>query len=46
LLLDGVVTVLPKWGVTADGARFLFAVPISSPPPFNIVQNWQAMLPE
>jgi DNA-binding winged helix-turn-helix (wHTH) protein/Tol biopolymer transport system component len=38
--------VMPEWGVTADGARFLFAVPVSPPPPFNIVQDWQATLPK
>ena len=36
--------VLPQWGLTPNGDRFLFAVPVSPPPPFNIVQNWQAML--
>jgi serine/threonine protein kinase len=38
--------VIPQWGVTKDGARFLFAVPVSPPPPFNVVQDWQAMLPK
>ena len=37
--------VIPDWGVTADGARFLFAVPVSQPPPFNFVRDWQARLP-
>jgi hypothetical protein len=36
---------IPHWGVTRDGARFLFAVPVSPPPPFEIVQDWQATLP-
>lgn len=38
--------VIPEWGVTQDGARFLFAVPVSQPPPFNVVQDWQATLPK
>jgi DNA-binding winged helix-turn-helix (wHTH) protein/Tol biopolymer transport system component len=38
--------VIPEWGVTAEGARFLFAVPVSQPPPFNVVQDWQTMLPK
>jgi hypothetical protein len=38
--------VIPEWGVTSDGARFLFAVPVTQPPPFNVVQNWQATLPK
>ena len=37
--------VIPEWGVTQDGARFLFAVPVSPPPPFNVVQDWQYALP-
>ena len=37
---------IPEWGVTRDGARFLFAVPVSPPPPFNVVQDWQATLPK
>jgi hypothetical protein len=36
---------IPHWGVTQDGARFLFAVPVSPQPPFDIVQDWQATLP-
>jgi len=38
--------VIPQWGLTPNGDRFLFAVPVSPPPPFNVVQNWQAMLPK
>jgi len=38
-----VSTAIPEWGMTQDGTRFLFAVPVSPPPPFNVVQNWQAM---
>ena len=38
-----VSSAIPEWGMTQDGARFLFAVPVSAPPPFNFVQNWQAM---
>ena len=37
--------VIPKWGVTPDGARFLFAVPVTPPPDFRIVRDWQATLP-
>jgi hypothetical protein len=33
--------VLPEWGVTKDGNRFLFAVPVAAPPPFTIVHGWQ-----
>lgn len=36
---------VPQWGVAHDGARFLFAVPVSQPSPFNVVQDWQATLP-
>ncbi|MBA2302593.1 MAG: hypothetical protein H0W08_08160 [Acidobacteria bacterium] len=35
---------IPEWGVTQDGSHFLFAVPLSQPPPFNFVQDWQATL--
>ena len=38
--------VIPEWGVTPDGTRFLFAVPVSPPPPFHVVQDWQAKLPK
>jgi Tol biopolymer transport system component len=37
---------IPEWGVTSDGTRFLFAVPVSPLPPFNVVQDWQAALPK
>ncbi len=42
--LFGVPSVLPEWGVTKDGSRFLFAVPVSPSPPFTVVQGWQAGL--
>jgi Tol biopolymer transport system component len=34
------------WDVTADGKKFLVAVPLEQnlPPPFIVVQNWQAAL--
>ena len=35
------------WDVTADGQRFLFAVPVSSQSsaaPYRVVQNWQNLL--
>jgi hypothetical protein len=38
--LFAVPGVIPEWGVTKDGRRFLFAVPVSPPPPFNIVRDW------
>ena len=34
--------VIPEWGVTPDGGRFLFAVPVAPQPPFNIVQSWRS----
>jgi eukaryotic-like serine/threonine-protein kinase len=36
---------LPEWHVTADGQRFLFAVPVGqTQAPFTIVSNWMAAL--
>ena len=35
---------LPDWGVTPDGGRFLFGVPVKAPEPYQIVRDWQAML--
>jgi eukaryotic-like serine/threonine-protein kinase len=40
-----VSSAIPDWGMTQDGARFLFAVPVSATPPFNVVQDWQAAMP-
>src|SRR5688572_8616666 len=37
--------VIPEWGVTPDGQRFLFAVPVTPPPDFSIVWNWASALP-
>jgi Tol biopolymer transport system component len=37
-----VPNVIPEWGVAPDGERFLFAVPIEPPPPFNVVQGWRS----
>jgi Tol biopolymer transport system component len=37
--------VIPAWGVTPDGARFLFAVPVTPPPDFSIFRNWQSTFP-
>ena len=37
--------VFPEWGVTQDGSRLLFAVPTGPPPPLQIIQNWQSVLP-
>jgi hypothetical protein len=37
--------VLPAWSVTADGKRFLFAVPVEqTQAPFRVVMNWTAPL--
>jgi hypothetical protein len=33
--------VVPEWGVTKDGNRFLFAVPVTPRPPFDVILNWQ-----
>jgi DNA-binding winged helix-turn-helix (wHTH) protein/Tol biopolymer transport system component len=33
------------WGVTADGARFLFAVHTAPPPPLHVIRGWQDRLP-
>ena len=35
-----------NWDVTADGQRFLFAVPViqSSASPYTVVLNWQATM--
>jgi hypothetical protein len=38
--------VLQEWGVTKDGSRFLFAVPVGPTPPLTIVRDWQAGLPK
>ena len=38
--------VIPDWGVAAEGTRFLFAVPLTPPPPFDVVLNWQALIPK
>ena len=37
---------IADWGVTHDGDRFLFAVPVTQPPPFHVVRDWQATLPK
>jgi Tol biopolymer transport system component len=36
--------VLPAWGVAPGGTRFLFAVPVSPPPPFHVIHDWQTLL--
>jgi DNA-binding winged helix-turn-helix (wHTH) protein/Tol biopolymer transport system component len=38
--------VIPEWGVAPDGNRFLFAVPLTPPPPFEVVLNWQSLIPK
>jgi eukaryotic-like serine/threonine-protein kinase len=38
--------VIPEWGVTPDGSRLLFAVPVAPQPPFDIVQGWRNTLPK
>jgi Tol biopolymer transport system component/predicted Ser/Thr protein kinase len=36
---------LPEWNATADGKRFLFAVPVEqTQSPFTVVSNWMAAL--
>ena len=35
---------MQEWGVTKDGSRFLFAVPVSPTPPLTIIRDWQAGL--
>ncbi|MEO7133531.1 MAG: winged helix-turn-helix domain-containing protein [Vicinamibacterales bacterium] len=39
--LFAVPDVIPEWGVTPDGRRFLFAVPVAPQAPYNIVQGWR-----
>ena len=35
---------IPEWGLSRDGERFLFAVPVHPPSPFHIIHNWQSGL--
>ena len=42
--LFAVPGVLPEWGVTTNGRRFLFAVPTGPPAPYHIIRNWQSLL--
>ena len=42
--LFSVPGVMQEWGVTKDGSRFLFAVPVGPTPPLTIVRDWQAGL--
>jgi hypothetical protein len=44
--LFGVPGVMQEWGVTKDGNRFLFAVPVGPTPPLTVVRDWQAGLPK
>lgn len=44
--LFNVPGVMQEWGVTKDGSRFLFAVPVGPTPPLTIVRDWQARLPK
>jgi hypothetical protein len=44
--LFSVPGVMQEWGVTQDGNRFLFAVPVGPTPPLTIVRDWQAGLPK
>ena len=44
--LFAVPGVIPEWGVTNDGRRFLFAVPTAPPAPYNVIRNWQSLLPK
>jgi hypothetical protein len=36
--------VLPFWGVSPDGNRFLLAVPVRPPSPFDLRMNWDVGL--
>ena len=38
---------LSDWGLSADGQRFLVALPIkqTASPPFTVLMNWQSSLP-
>ena len=38
--------VIPEWGVTRNGRRFLFAVPTGPPAPYDVIRNWQSLLPK
>lgn len=40
-----VPSVHAEWGVTRDGARFLFAVHATPPPPLHVIRGWQDRLP-
>ena len=44
--LFNVPGVMQEWGVTKDGSRFLFAVPVGPTPPLTIVRDWQTGLPK
>jgi len=44
--LFAVTTVGVEWGVSADGRRFLFAIPTQPSPPLNVITGWQALIPE
>jgi hypothetical protein len=35
---------LRAWGVAPNGTRFLFAVPVSSPPPFHVIHDCKTLL--
>ena len=39
---------LSDWGLSADGQRFLMALPTkqAAPPPFTVLLNWQSSLSE
>ncbi len=43
--LFGIAGVFPDWGLTADGRRLLFAVPVAPASPLHILHNWQSALP-
>jgi eukaryotic-like serine/threonine-protein kinase len=45
-VFDASCSCMPDWSVTADGKRFLFAVPTEQSPqaPFTVVLNWMAGL--
>jgi hypothetical protein len=36
--------VLSDWGVSADGNHFLLAIPVRTPPLFDVILNWDVEL--
>jgi hypothetical protein len=36
--------ILPDWGVSPDGDHFLLAIPVRTPPLFDVSLNWDVGL--